>query len=74
MANGIVKWFNNSKGYGFIAPEEGEDLFVHYSSIHMDGYRTLKGGQRVAFEVAKGEKGAHAINVSPVGEAPPPPA
>ena len=67
MANGIVKWFNNSKGYGFIAPEEGEDLFVHYSSIDMDGYRTLKGGQQVAFEVAKGEKGAHAIKVSPVG-------
>jgi len=72
MAKGIVKWFNNSKGYGFIAPEEGEDLFVHYSSIHMDGYRTLKDGQRVAFEIAHGEKGAHAINVSPVVEAAPP--
>ena len=67
MANGIVKWFNSSKGYGFIAPDEGEDLFVHFSSIHMDGYRTLKDGQRVMFEVAHGEKGAHAINVSPVG-------
>ena len=65
MANGVVKWFNNTKGYGFIAPEEGEDLFVHYSSIQIDGYRTLKGGQRVAFEVQNGEKGAHAINVSP---------
>lgn len=70
MANGIVKWFNNSKGYGFIAPDEGEDLFVHYSSITMDGYRTLKGGQKVAFEVSHGEKGAHAINVSAVGEQP----
>lgn len=69
MANGTVKWFNNTKGYGFIAPEEGEDLFVHYSSIQIEGYRTLKGGQRVAFEVHKGEKGAHAINVSPAVEA-----
>lgn len=68
MANGIVKWFNNSKGYGFIAPDEGEDLFVHFSSINMDGYRTLKGGQKVSFEVARGDKGAHAINVSPVTE------
>ncbi|MBT9614262.1 MAG: cold shock domain-containing protein [Burkholderiales bacterium] len=71
MANGIVKWFNNTKGYGFIAPEEGEDLFVHYSSIQIDGYRTLKGGQRVAFEVQNGEKGAHAINVSPAADSPP---
>lgn len=70
MANGIVKWFNNTKGYGFIAPEEGEDLFVHYSSIQVDGYRTLKGGQRVAFEVQHGEKGAHAINVSPASDSP----
>ena len=62
MAMGIVKWFNNTKGYGFIAPEEGEDLFVHYSSIQIEGYRTLKGGQRVAFEVQKGDKGAHAIS------------
>ena len=71
MANGIVKWFNSSKGYGFIAPDEGEDLFVHFSSIQMDGYRTLKDGQRVAFEIASGEKGAHAINVSPVLETSP---
>ena len=70
MAMGIVKWFNNTKGYGFIAPEEGEDLFVHYSSIQIEGYRTLKGGQRVAFEVQKGDKGAHANNVSPAGESP----
>lgn len=70
MANGIVKWFNNTKGYGFIAPEEGEDLFVHYSSIQIEGYRTLKGGQRVAFEIQSGEKGAHAINVSPAAESP----
>ena len=70
MANGVVKWFNNTKGYGFIAPEEGEDLFVHYSSIQVEGYRTLKGGQRVAFEVQNGEKGAHAINVSPAADSP----
>jgi len=70
MALGIVKWFNNTKGYGFIEPEEGEDLFVHYSSITMDGYRTLKGGQKVSFEVSRGDKGAHAINVSPVAESP----
>ncbi|MBI5753092.1 MAG: cold shock domain-containing protein [Hydrogenophilales bacterium] len=71
MANGVVKWFNNTKGYGFIAPEEGEDLFVHYSSIQVEGYRTLKGGQRVAFEIQNGEKGAHAINVSPAADSPP---
>jgi len=71
MANGIVKWFNGSKGYGFIAPDEGEDLFVHFSSITMDGYRTLKDGQRVAFEIAHGEKGPHAINVSLVSESNP---
>lgn len=68
MTTGIVKWFNNTKGYGFIAPEEGEDLFVHHSSIRMDGYRTLKNGQKVAFEVQQGDKGYHAINVTPVIE------
>ena len=68
MTTGIVKWFNNTKGYGFIAPEEGEDLFVHHSSIRMDGYRTLKNGQKVAFEVQQGDKGYHAINVTPVAE------
>ena len=71
MANGIVKWFNGSKAYGFIAPDEGEDLFVHFSSIHMEAYRTLKDGQRVAFEIAHGEKGAHAVNVSSVSAAVP---
>ncbi len=70
MAEGIVKWFNNSKGYGFIQPEQGEDLFVHYSSIRMEGYRTLRGGQRVSFDVSYGEKGAHAINVVPAPESP----
>lgn len=68
MALGIVKWFNNAKGYGFIAPEDGEDLFVHYSEIQTDGYRTLRNGQRVAFDVAHGSKGAHAVKVMPVEE------
>jgi CspA family cold shock protein len=68
MGIGIVKWFNNTKGYGFIAPEEGEDLFVHYSEIQTDGYRTLRGGQKVSFEVSQGEKGFHALKVAPVAE------
>lgn len=66
MALGVVKWFNNTKGYGFIAPEQGEDLFVHYSEIQMDGYRTLRGGQRVTFDVGQGTKGYHALKVTPV--------
>jgi len=68
MSIGIVKWFNNTKGYGFIAPEEGEDLFVHYSEIQTDGYRTLRGGQKVSFEVSQGEKGFHALKVTPLAE------
>ena len=68
MAIGTVKWFNNIKGYGFIAPDEGEDLFVHYSEIQVDGYRTLKNGQRVSFEVSSGDKGAHALKVMPAVE------
>jgi CspA family cold shock protein len=68
MSTGTVKWFNNSKGYGFIAQEGGEDLFVHFSSIQMDGFRTLREGQKVSFEVRHGEKGAHAVNVMPCGE------
>ncbi len=64
MAKGKVKWFNNAKGFGFILPETGEgDLFVHYSSIEMDGYRTLKAGQAVEFEMIQGPKGMHAINI-----------
>lgn len=65
MPTGIVKWFNNAKGYGFIlADEGGEDLFAHYSAIKMDGYKTLKAGQAVAFEITKGDKGLHAVNIS----------
>lgn len=64
MPTGTVKWFNNAKGFGFILPEEGgEDLFAHYSSIEMDGYKTLKAGQAVVFDVVKGQKGMHATNI-----------
>jgi CspA family cold shock protein len=65
MPTGTVKWFNNAKGYGFILADQGnEDLFAHYSAITMDGYKTLKAGQQVSFEITKGDKGLHAINIS----------
>ncbi len=68
MPTGTVKWFNNAKGYGFILPDDGGDeLFAHYSAISMDGYKTLKAGQQVEFDVAKGDKGLHAIAITPVG-------
>ncbi len=68
MPTGTVKWFNNAKGFGFILPENGgEDLFAHYSSIDMDGYKTLKAGQAVEFEVIKGDKGMHATNIRIAG-------
>jgi len=70
MAVGIVKWFSSVKGYGFIEQEEGEDLFVHFSELQMDGYRTLRGGQRVTFDVSRGDKGAHAVKVTLVKETP----
>jgi CspA family cold shock protein len=71
MATGTVKWFNNAKGYGFILPEGGgEDLFAHYSSIIMDGYKTLKSGQRVNYELIQGPKGLHATNICPVNYVP----
>ncbi len=64
MATGTVKWFNNSKGYGFIAPESGgDDVFVHYTSIKSTGFRTLAEGQSVTFEVEQGPKGPHATEV-----------
>ncbi|HEK0908554.1 TPA: cold shock domain-containing protein CspD [Pseudomonas putida] len=65
MASGKVKWFNNAKGYGFIN-EEGktDDLFAHYSAIQMDGYKTLKAGQTVSFDIVQGPKGLHAVNIS----------
>ena len=64
MATGKVKWFNNAKGYGFILPDDGgDDLFAHYSSIQMEGYKTLKAGQAVQFDVVEGPKGNHAVNI-----------
>jgi CspA family cold shock protein len=67
MATGIVKWFNNAKGYGFVTPDQGEqDIFVHFSSIDMDGYKTLKEGQKVQFDIQKGPKGLHASNLQTV--------
>jgi len=63
MENGIVKWFNESKGYGFISRDNGGDLFVHFKAIKSDGYKTLKEGQRVEFEVGEGLKGPQAQNV-----------
>lgn len=64
MAEGIVKWFSNEKGYGFITPEDGgKDLFVHFSSISGDGYRSLNDGARVSFESEEGPKGPVAVNV-----------
>ncbi|HNX93988.1 MAG TPA: cold-shock protein [Holophaga sp.] len=67
MAQGIVKWFNAEKGYGFITPDEGgQDLFVHHSAIQVQGFRTLDEGQRVSFEVGQGQKGPQATNVQKV--------
>ena len=63
MARGTVKWFNNQKGYGFITPESGDDVFVHYSALQGDGYKSLDEGQQVEFEIQAGQKGDQAINV-----------
>jgi len=63
MANGTVKWFNNSKGFGFISREEGEDVFVHYKAITGDGYKSLQEGDKVVFEIEQGPKGLQATNV-----------
>jgi CspA family cold shock protein len=63
MAKGKVKWFSNQKGYGFITPEEGKDVFVHHTEIQGDGYKTLEEGQEVEFEIAQGPKGDQAKNV-----------
>lgn len=66
MATGTVKWFNDSKGFGFIVPDEkGDDLFVHQSEIMMDGYRSLNEGQKVKYDIGEGKKGACAVKVSP---------
>ena len=66
MACGKVKWFNNAKGFGFIVEDGSEtDIFAHYSTIVMDGYKTLKAGQDVTFELQQGPKGLHATNIAP---------
>lgn len=64
MQEGVVKWFNSEKGFGFISREDGDDVFVHFSAILGDGYKTLEEGQRVSFEVVQGPKGPQAANVS----------
>ena len=64
MNKGTVKWFNNRKGYGFISDESGKDVFVHYTGLNMDGFKTLDEGQAVEFEVTEGEKGPQAVNVT----------
>ena len=66
MPNGIVKWFNGKKGYGFIEQEDGPDVFVHHSGISAAGFKTLKEGERVSFDIEQGEKGPAAANVTVV--------
>ncbi|MBS4194438.1 cold-shock protein [Lederbergia citri] len=64
MQNGKVKWFNNEKGYGFIEVEGGEDIFVHFTAIQGEGFKTLEEGQEVSFEVVEGNRGPQAANVT----------
>ena len=67
MANGTVKWFNDSKGFGFITPDEGgEDLFAHFSAIQSQGFKSLQENQRVSFDVTSGPKGKQASNIQPI--------
>lgn len=66
MANGTVKWFNDSKGYGFIEQEDGSDVFVHHSGINASGFKSLSEGDRVTFDVEQGKKGLAAVNVTVV--------
>ncbi|KMT62730.1 cold-shock protein [Paenilisteria newyorkensis] len=67
MQNGKVKWFSNEKGYGFLAIENGEDIFIHFTAIQGDGYKTLDEGQSVTFEVVEGNRGPQATNVKKLG-------
>jgi CspA family cold shock protein len=64
MSKGTVKWFNNQKGYGFIADEAGNDVFVHYTGLNMEGFKTLEEGQAVEFDIINGAKGPQAVNVT----------
>ena len=64
MNKGTVKWFNNQKGYGFISDEEGNDVFVHYTGLNMEGFKSLDEGQAVEYDVIQGQKGPQAVNVT----------
>ena len=67
MNKGTVKWFNNQKGFGFISDEQGNDVFVHYTGLNMEGFKSLEAGAAVEFEVTDGAKGPQAVNVTVVG-------
>jgi len=69
VPEGTVKWFNDSKGYGFISQEEGDDVFVHHSAIQQEGFKSLDEGERVSFEIVQGPKGLQAANVTKMGNA-----
>ena len=64
MSKGTGKWFNNQKGYGFISDSEGNDVFVHYTGLNMDGFKSLEEGQEVEYEIVNGDKGPQAVNVT----------
>ncbi len=66
MANGTVKWFNATKGFGFISSEDGQDLFAHFSAIQSDGFKSLDEGQKVEFDVEEGQRGLQAVNITKV--------
>ena len=67
MKTGTVKWFSSQKGYGFISDEEGNDIFVHYSGLNMEGFKTLQDGAKVQYEVSESERGPQAVNVTVIG-------